>query len=134
MEDQNAIYECISGRLGKIKRKIDSIYRIHLSPLNMTESQTMILLLITDKGSIRQTDLANSLGLEKSSLSRLLTRLIGQGYIQKSESYHPTLSLTQKGVQFIPSLRKAWQNAMDDGKMFIGDDGWNALAVLSNKK
>lgn len=133
MSEQFTIRECISGRLGRVKREIDRIYRKHFDPIGLTESQVMLLLSLHEMKEIKQIELAKLLNLEKSSMSRNLVRLEDQQLIHKSESYHPVLSLSNQGRLMIDRVQRAWQEAMEESKKLIGDDGWNALDVLNNK-
>ena len=133
MDGNFKIFDCISGRLGRLKRLVSNIYRKHLSETGITESQMMILLSLLELKSIEQIELAKSFALEKSSLSRNLVRLEKMGYIVKSDNYHPTISLTKEGVQYSKKLHKIWERAMKEVANKIGKEGLQALAELEGR-
>ena len=133
MAKQYNIRECISGRLGRVKREVDRIYRKHFDPFGLTESQVMLLLSLHELKKIKQIELARLLNLEKSSMSRNLVRLQSQQLISKTGSYHPMLSLSDKGRSIIDSVEAAWIEAMTESEELIGKDGWDALSLLNNK-
>ena len=132
MTEKFNIKECVNGRLGRMKRTVDAIYRKHLAPLGMTESQSMILLSLKEMGTVKQIELARLLNFEKSSLSRNLVRLAQEGYVNKTSDYHPTLYLSKSGHRFVVELDKAWSNAMSEVTTKIGREGWQALAALEH--
>lgn len=116
--------QCISARINIIKRKVDGIYRNHLSVLDITESQSSILLVLNEYKTLSQGQLAKILCLERSSLSRNLTRLKERGYIKGTPDYHPTIALTAKGEKFMGVLLPVWDRAMLEIDGIIGNEGW----------
>ena len=133
MQSKNDITQCVSGRLGRLKRQVSNIYRRHLSQMGVTESQVMILLTLLEFKSIEQNELAKMFALEKSSLSRNLVRLQKMGYVGKSSDYHPTLSLTSTGTKFAKRLYPIWQRAMNEVSQMIGKEGFESLSILESK-
>ena len=109
------IEQCIGSRLRGLSRKVDSIYRKHLEGANITENQLSIMMALYETGEIEQIEIGNLLNLERSSLSRNLTRIIDQGFIVKEgPTNRPLISLTQKGTLKVDSVIPAWERAMDD--------------------
>ena len=78
------IDECLGLRLGILSRKTDNIYRRYLLNKGVTQGQLSIMMVLYEQGEIEQNILSNILGLETSSLSRNLVRLINQDFISKS--------------------------------------------------
>ncbi len=119
--------ECISARIGILQRKINTIYRKYLSPLNISESQSSILLVIYQSKEVGQSEIATILNLERSSLSRNMVRLEKNGWIQKNESYHPIWSLSKSGKSFMKAVLPAWDNAMKEVNSLMGTEGWKSF-------
>ena len=66
-------------------------------------------------GVIEQIEIGKLLNLERSSLSRNLTRLIDQGFIVKEgPTNRPLISLTKKGTLKVESVKPVWEEAMDE--------------------
>ena len=63
MEYKENIFDCISGRLGRLNRLVSNIYRKHLYDSGITESQMMILLSLLKLKSVEQIQLAKSFAL-----------------------------------------------------------------------
>ncbi|WP_298541879.1 MarR family winged helix-turn-helix transcriptional regulator [uncultured Aquimarina sp.] len=122
--------ECISARIGILQRKINTIYRTYLSPLNISESQSSILLVINKSTEIGQSEIASILNLERSSLSRNMVRLEKNGWIEKNASYHPIWSLSNNGRKFMKTLLPAWENAMKEVDGIIGNKGWESFGTF----
>ena len=125
--------ECISARIGILQRKINAIYRKYLSPLNISESQSSILLVINSTKEISQSEIATILNLERSSLSRNMVRLKKNGWIQKNDHYHPVWTLSIKGRKFIKILLPVWENAMNEVDGIISTSGWEAFRNFEKK-
>jgi len=109
------IQECIGSRLRGLSRRMDNIYRRHLEGTNITENQLNVMMALYKTGKIEQIEIGRILNLERSSLSRNLTRLIDQGFIIKEGAVNrPLISLSKKGKQKVESLLPAWERAMDE--------------------
>ena len=109
------LQECIGSRLRGLSRKVDSIYRKYLEGTNITENQLSIMMALSKTGEIEQIEIGKILILERSSLSRSLTRLIDQGFIQKKGAINrPVISLSKKGIQKVKTIMPAWERAMDE--------------------
>ena len=70
------LQECIASRLRGLSRKVDSIYRKYLEGTNITENQLSIMMALSKTGEIEQIEFGRILIMERSSLSRSLTRLL----------------------------------------------------------
>ncbi len=102
-------------RLRGLSRKVDNVYRKHLEGTGLTENQLSILMALFKTGKTEQTEIARILNLERSSLSRSLTRLIDQGFILKQGVINrPVISLTKKGNQKITRVLPLWERAMEE--------------------
>jgi DNA-binding MarR family transcriptional regulator len=109
------IQECIGSRLRGLSRKVDSIYRKHLEGKNITENQLSVMMALYKTGKIEQIEIGRMLNLERSSLSRNLTRLINQDFIIKEGAVNkPMISLSEKGIQKVESILPFWEQTMDE--------------------
>jgi len=107
--------ECIGSRVRSLSRKLDGIYRKHLSNSAVTENQLSIMMALYKMGTIEQNQIAKFLNLEKSSLSRNLVRLIGSGYIKKQgPTNRPMIGLSTEGKTLVDELVPKWEMAMEE--------------------
>ena len=74
---------CISRKLMKCNRIVSTIFRQHFLPFGLSNSQISILFVVTKKGTVTQTELADILSLEKSTVSRNMQRLLQNNYLEK---------------------------------------------------
>jgi len=123
--------ECISGKVMRISRITANIFRKHLAPFGITNSQLTLLFVLTKAGGLTQKQLSDFIFLEKSSVNRNLNRLIGKNYVSKIN--FPTIEITIKGKQFVELIIPEWEKAMEEIRMMIGDDGETAISELLNK-
>ena len=122
---------CFSGRLMRMDRIISSIFRKHIAPFELTNSQLSILFVIAKKEIVIQQQLAETLFLEKSSLSRNIKRLLETALIEKINTKQ--IQVTEKGKALLERIIPHWEKAMDEVKELLGDDGQNAFNTVYQK-
>jgi len=109
------IQQCIGSRLRGLSRQVDSVYRKFLEGTNITENQLSIMFALYKTGETGQIEIGRILNLERSSLSRNLSRLIDQDIIvKKGVVNRPLISLTETGVSKVENMLPAWEMAMDE--------------------
>lgn len=122
---------CINGKVMRLGRMIDGIFRKHLSPFELTSSQTSLMFVLSKKGKSTQKELSELQKLEKSSLNRNIQRLIQRKLLSKSE--FPLLQLTHEGKVLVNAIIPEWQKAMQEVRDIIDADGEAALDVVLKK-
>ena len=122
---------CISGKVMKIGRVTSAIFRKHLNPFQVTNSQLSLLFILTKRGGVTQKQLAEITQLEKSSLNRNLTRLFEKGFLTKDS--FPIIEITDEGKTFVNAVIPVWEKAMAEIRQILGDDGEEALSLVLNK-
>ena len=68
--------------------------------------------------------------LEKSTISRNMRRLLEKGYIQRSQEVKKAIQMTEEGKAFLATVIPDWENAMQEVKEILGEDGQAALGTL----
>ena len=122
---------CSGGKIMFCDRLISNIYRKHISPFKLTNSQYVILMVVSKMGNVHQSKIAKMLALEKSSVSRNVKRLLTSGLIATEDSKE--LKFTNKGKQLVEQLIPAWENAKKEVDGILGEDGQQALELLKQK-
>lgn len=119
------IQECIGARLRGLSRQVDSVYRKYLEGTNITENQLNIMFALYKTGEIEQIEIGRILNLERSSMSRNLTRLIDQGLIVKNGAINrPLISLTAKGFKKVKDILPNWKLAMKEVHSMLDDKAY----------
>lgn len=123
--------ECISGKMTRINRITANIFRKHLKPFGVTNSQLTLLFVLSKKNNLNQKQLSDIAVLEKSSLNRNLNRLIEAGLISKDK--FPIIRITEKGKILVDEIIPVWRSAMDEIEDLLEEDGQEALSILISK-
>ncbi|WP_420320891.1 MarR family winged helix-turn-helix transcriptional regulator [Flagellimonas sp.] len=122
---------CISGNIMKCKRIIANIFRKHLRPFGITDSQLSILFVVTKASAVNQKRLSEKLYMEKSTVNRNLKRLTDKNYISMDGTSF--LFTTEKGKAFLEGVIPHWNNAMAEIREILDQDGENALNLILGK-
>ncbi len=123
--------QCISSRILKCNRIISSVFRKHLLPYNITNSQMSILFILAKKGASTQQELATMLYLEKSTISRNMKRLFDGDLIVKKIAKQ--IEITIAGKDFLEKIIPAWDCAMEESRALLTEKGEEALTLLLNQ-
>lgn len=119
---------CIAGKVMRIKRITANIFRKHLTPYHITDSQLTIMFVMSKRKTTTQKQLSEIIFLEKSSLSRNLNRLLDRKLLDKSE--FPILKITTDGLYFVENIIPIWEKAMQEIREKIGEQGEESLDLL----
>jgi DNA-binding MarR family transcriptional regulator len=122
---------CIFGKISRINRLSNTIIRKHLSPFNITESQTSILFVFSKRKNLTQKQLAEFTKLEKSSVNRNIKRLIENGSLTKKE--FPQLKITKKGLKIVSEIIPEWEKAMEEINSLLSSKDINSIDIIHNK-
>lgn len=122
---------CIFGKISRINRLSNTIIRKHLSPFNVTESQTSILFVFSKKTSLTQKQLAKFTKLEKSSVNRNIKRLIENEFLTKKE--FPELKITKKGLKLVSEIIPKWEIAMEEINNLLSPGDINTINSIHDK-
>ncbi|MBE9069631.1 winged helix-turn-helix transcriptional regulator [Leptolyngbya cf. ectocarpi LEGE 11479] len=102
---------CIAMRLRQLNRMVTRLYDEALRPLGFTVNQLNILATVISRGPIAPGQLAQMLGMEKSTVSRTIDRMykhgwieIGEGKDKRSQSLHAT----PQGRQLLLKAAPVW--------------------------
>ena len=123
--------ECISGKIMRINRLTGNIFRKHLAPYKVTDSQLSLLFVLTKAGGLTQKQLSDFIYLEKSSLNRNLQRLIDKQYVTRKN--FPIIEITTEGKLFVELIIPEWEKAMADIRHTLGKEGESAINTIHNK-
>lgn len=88
---------------------LQRIFRTEVVPKNLSYSQVLAIIIIPDDG-IEMSELARALGLENSTVTRLIARLERNNYVtrKKSEADKRSINvfLDQKGIMLQTDIEK----------------------------
>lgn len=119
---------CIASKMMKCHRILSGVFRKHLLPFGITNSQLSMLFVICKKEQVTQRELCDFLFLEKSTVHRNLTKLLEMGFVTRSN--FPNFSMTREGLRFLDQIIPAWQAAMNETTDRLGQQGLGALDLV----
>ena len=133
---QRIACECLAGRARLISRAVSGIYEDALRPHGITTAQMGILVAVTCLGKARSSDVAKTLCLEKSTLSRNLDRMIDHGWLEivsGDDARSQRLRTTSKGARLVEKVATAWQTAQRRARTLLGEKGAATLQRVGDK-
>lgn len=123
---------CIFGKMNRMNRLVDNVFRKHLSVHGITSGQTTILFILSKHpDGLNQKTLGDFAMLEKSTVNRNLKRLIDNEWLSKDN--FPTIKITRKGIEKVKSILPDWNKAMNDISIILNEEGLNAVDTLYNQ-
>ncbi len=128
--------ECIAVRVRLINRVITSLYDDALRPLGMRVSQGNILVAVARRGEARPADIARTLRVEKSTLSRDVEIMKKVGWIESEPpngGRNQILRVTTKGMRLLVKAQPAWEKAQREAKRLIGDEGVKTIHRIAEQ-
>ncbi len=117
--------ECLSGQISRIHRLSANIFRKHIAPFNVTNSQLTLLFILSKHTALTQKQLSTIAKLEKSSLNRNIKRLIDKNYVSKRA--FPLIQITNDGKKMVNTIIPEWEKAMSEIREVIGKDGESSI-------
>ncbi len=95
-----------------------------------------ILVAVTAQDRPRSSDVAKTLCLEKSTLSRNLDRMIDHGWldvVSDDDARSQRLRATSKGARLVEKVAPAWQTAQRRARTLLGEKGAATLQRVGDK-
>ncbi len=127
---------CVFRKTRETARKISRMYDDMLQPAGIKATQFTMLAAISLQGDATLTKLAESLGMERTTLSRNLKPLERSGLIEVSgEGYRRARSanITNKGIAVMEKALPLWKSAQNSLKKRIGAETWDRIQHDLNK-
>jgi DNA-binding MarR family transcriptional regulator len=128
--------DCIAGRVRIINRVVTALYDEALRPHGLRVSQANILAAVASKGEARPVEICQRLQLEKSTLSRDVEIMKGQGWLESDPpagGRNQVLRITPRGLDLLAWSQPAWESAQAEAGRLIGDPGVDALRRVAEK-
>ena len=123
---------CTCGELRKAARAITLLYDNAFKSSGLLSTQLGVLQMIYKSDSIRITDLAKELGMDRTTLTRNLSVLQRQGFIKISsgkDNRTRIVTITNKGRTTIAKAIPLWNDVQNKVKKQMGETLWNELMV-----
>lgn len=120
---------CLAVR--QASRMITKAYEEALRPTGLKATQfTMLSATTIADGRVSLTDLAEALGMDRSTFSRNLGPLERQGLVELVDDGHGrarSVRLTESGAELYAQAVPLWREAQVELKEALGEEGWQAF-------
>ena len=123
---------CACRKMRQASRKITRMYDEVLRPAGIKATQFNVLAIVALGDEATLTELAETLGMDRTTLSRNLRPLERDGLVEVSaEGYRRARSanITNKGVAVMEKALPLWRSAQKSLKRRLGDDIWNRIQI-----
>lgn len=123
---------CACQKMREASRKITRMYDESLRPAGIKATQFNVLTVVALKDEATLTELAETLGMERTTLSRNLGPLERNGLIKVSaEGYRRARSanITNKGVEVMEKALPLWRLAQKSLKRRLDDEVWDRIQI-----
>lgn len=114
MSKQSITINCLAFQLGLARKKVQKWYEQYLNSLGLNTSYVYVMEVIKDYGPCSLTKIAESLELERATVSHLLSRMERDGFIQRfpgKERRSMEVHLTEQGKQVLSNALSGLQQA-----------------------
>jgi len=121
-------------RVRRLGRTVTRIFDDALRPLGLGIAQLTMLVAIARAGTFRPSELGRVLDLEKSTVTRNLTRMLAYGWIRSmpepgGNGYR--VELEPAGRALLERAYPAWSAAQEQAKRELGEALENAMRKVS---
>ena len=124
---------CACFNVRKTSRMITQLFDHTLKPSGIKATQFTLLGVLANEGEMGIKDLASSLGMNRTTLTRGIVRLETKGLIKSREGQDARqrfVSLTTKGIKQLNDSIPYWETAQDSMKNGLGKNFQGFLETL----
>jgi DNA-binding MarR family transcriptional regulator len=134
-------FECVAQNLRRAARLVTRRYEDALRPVDLTASQFTILQALRGRSSIPQGLLAEILGFEQTTMTRLAALMLKRALITSNpdpdDKRGRLLSISKDGATLYEQAAPLWQKSQDLTLGRMSQDAWQdvrkALKTLSRE-
>lgn len=122
---------CVAFNLRRASRIVTRRYEKALKPLGITSFQFTVMATLSSFDSLSQSALAESLGMDISTLNRNLRPLLTRGALRerskKEDARVKLISITPNGRKIFKKAQPLWDQIQTETLDHISDTQWDKL-------
>ncbi|MFV0365087.1 MAG: MarR family winged helix-turn-helix transcriptional regulator [Mangrovibacterium sp.] len=119
---------CLYFRLNRILRTLTQHADAAFAQHKLSSSYAYLLILVGNNPKIGTVDLSNELNLSPSTVTRLVDKMVAQGYLERvKDGKRCEISCTEVGTAMAVELLQTWQKFQQDMSKQVGDEVYNGL-------
>jgi len=127
---------CIAVRLRLLNRVVTNLYDDALRPLGLKVSQLNLLVVTAKLGLAQPAKVCDILQLDTSTLSRNVVRMRANGWLEVvpgEDARTQPFRLTAQGRRLLERAVPAWEQAQQQAKELLGEEGTALLEKAARK-
>lgn len=114
---------CLYFTSNTMTRLINKMTEEAFMPTGFAPSYAFLMMVVIEEKSIGLGDLANTLKLAPSTVTRFVDKLIVKGFIEKEQSgRNMTVTATPKGTNLLPVIKESWKRLYDTYCDALGEE------------
>ena len=128
--DYPDIQVCACANLRRATRMVTQAYDAALRPVGLRATQFTMLSVLAKRGQIRQSNFADILGMDGTTLTRNLRPLLKNDWIQidrEEDQRVRLISITKPGRQVLDQAVPLWRQVQSQFVMGLGDAQWSGF-------
>ncbi len=119
---REVVATCLGYRTRRLARSVTRLYNDRLRPLGLNIAQMILMAAIAGQRSVQPASLGRAMELEKSTLSRNISRLVDRGWVEMRD--HPNgrgvlLTLTARGNETLLHALPRWREAQERAQSLV---------------
>ena len=128
--DLSGLDYCVGFNSRKAARAVTKLYDLELAPSGMRSTQFAVLIAVADSQPVSIGDLAKTLSIDTTTLTRSLRLMRKQGLLtisERSTMRQRFVTLTSHGVRALEKSLPRWQKVQNRFVSAIGKEHWELL-------
>jgi DNA-binding MarR family transcriptional regulator len=126
---------CTCSYTRRAARSLTQYYDSMLQPSGLRSTQFCVLVVLALRGPVPVTQLADALGMDRTTLTRSLNVLVPQGFLaldEDADRRRRLVRLTKQGLQALEVALPYWQQAQNQIVASMGQEQWQELLTHLN--
>ena len=128
--ERDVVESCVCHKVRMAARAVTRAYDAALRPVGLQATQFAVLVAVAPRGALSITALAESMGMDRSTLTRNLRPLAKDGLLAVGhEGWHRsrTVAITERGRARVREALPLWARAQARLQRQLGEPQWTSV-------
>src|SRR5499433_567214 len=128
--ERDVVESCVCHKVRMAARAVTRAYDAALRPVGLRATQFAVLVAVATEGALSITALAESMGMDRSTLTRNVRPLAKDGLLTVGrEGWHRsrTIEITERGRARVREALPLWERAQAALKRQLGEPQWTGV-------
>jgi len=128
--EREVVESCMCHKVRMAARAVTRAYDAALRPVGLRATQFAVLVAVATEGAVSITALAESMGMDRSTLTRNVRPLAKDGLLTVGrEGWHRsrTIEITERGRARVREALPLWERAQAALKRQLGEPQWTGV-------